>query len=72
MNRVPAWKISPCSNPMTTPHEYGHPLWKNLGGHWKLRVGDCRVVFKVVGKMGYVLGIRHRKSIYEDVTGRIK
>jgi mRNA interferase RelE/StbE len=57
---------------VTAPQEYGLPLRKNLGGFWKLRVGDYRVVFKIEGKIVYVLGIRHRKNIYEDVTGRIK
>lgn len=57
---------------MTAPQEYGLPLRKNLGGYWKLRVGDYRVVFKVEGEMVYILGIRHRKSVYEDVTGRVK
>lgn len=57
---------------VTAPHEYGLPLRKNLGGYWKLRVGDYRVVFKVVGEMVYVLGIRHRKNIYEDVPARIR
>ena len=57
---------------MTAPQEYGLPLRKNLGGYWKLRVGDYRVVFKIGGEIVYVLGVRHRKNIYEDVTGRIK
>ena len=57
---------------MTAPQEYGLPLRKNLGGFRKLRVGDYRVVFKIEGEIVYVLGIRHRKNIYEDVTGRIK
>ncbi len=57
---------------MTAPQKYGLPLRKNLGGYWKLRVGDYRVVFKVEGEVVFVLGIRHRKNIYEDVTGRIK
>lgn len=57
---------------MAAPQEYGLPLRKNLGGYWKLRVGDYRVVFKVEGEIVYLLGIRHRKSICEDVTGRIK
>ena len=57
---------------MTAPQEYGLPLRKSLGGCWKLRVGDYRVVFKIGGKIVYVLGVRHRKSIYTDVTGRIK
>jgi mRNA interferase RelE/StbE len=57
---------------MTAPQEYGLPLRKNLGGYWKLRVGDYRVVFKVEGEIVYVLAIRHRKHVYEDVTARIK
>jgi mRNA interferase RelE/StbE len=57
---------------MVSPQEYGLPLKKSLGGYWKLRVGDYRVVFKVEGEVVYILGIRHRKSVYEDVTWRIK
>ena len=57
---------------MTAPQDYGLPLRKSLGGYWKLRVGDYRVVFKVEGGVVYILGIRHRKNIYEDVTSRIK
>ena len=57
---------------MTAPQKYGLPLRKSLRGYWKLRVGDYRVVFKVEGEVIYVLGIRHRKNIYEDVPGRIR
>ncbi len=57
---------------MTAPHEYGHPLRKSLKGYWKLRVGDYRVVFKIEKEFVYVLGIRHRKTIYDDVTGRVE
>ena len=57
---------------MTAPQEYSLPLRKDLGGHWKLRVGDYRVVFKIEREIVYVLAIRHRKNIYEDVTVRIK
>jgi mRNA interferase RelE/StbE len=57
---------------VTAPQEYGLPLRKSLSGYWKLRVGDYRVVFKIEGEIVYVLGVRHRKNIYEDVTGRIK
>jgi mRNA interferase RelE/StbE len=56
---------------MTAPQEYGLPLRKNLGGYWKLRVGDYRVVFKVEREIVFVLGIRHRKNIYKDIRGRI-
>jgi mRNA interferase RelE/StbE len=57
---------------MTSPHEYGQPLRKSLRGYWKLRVGDYRVVYKIEGSIVYVLGIRHRKNVYEDVTVRKK
>jgi mRNA interferase RelE/StbE len=57
---------------MTAPQEYGLPLRKSLGGYWKLRVGDYRIVFKVQGEVVYVLGIRHRKKIFEEVPGRIR
>jgi len=32
----------------TEPQRYGEPLRRTLKGYWKLRVGDYRVVFKVV------------------------
>jgi mRNA interferase RelE/StbE len=57
---------------MTAPQEYGLPLRKNLRGYWKLRVGDYRVVFKIEGEIVSILGIRHRKTIYEDVPVRVK
>jgi len=57
---------------MMAPQEYGLPLRKSLRGYWKHRVGDYRVVFKVEGEIIYVLAIRHRKNIYEDVPGRIR
>ena len=49
------------------PHEYGEPLRKTLQGYWKLRVGDYRVVFKVVESEVWIIGIRHRKSVYADI-----
>lgn len=57
---------------MTAPQQYGVPLRKNLRGYWKLRVGDYRVVFKVEGAVAYVLCIRHRKNISEDVGSRTR
>lgn len=55
----------------TAPHDYGEPLRKSLKGYWKLRVGDYRVVFKVIESEVWVLGIRHRKSIYGDIGRRL-
>ena len=56
---------------MTAPHQYGEPLRKTLRGYWKLRVGDYRVVFKIVGEVVWILGIIHRKKVYEAIEKRI-
>ena len=56
---------------MTAPHLYGEPLRKTLRGYWKLRVGDYRVVFKIVAEEVWILGIIHRKKVYEAITKRI-
>ena len=55
----------------TAPHQYGEPLRKTLKGYWKLRVGDYRVVYKIVKNEVRILGIIHRKKIYELVNKRI-
>ena len=54
----------------TAPHDYGEPLRKSLKGYWKLRVGDYRVVFKVIETEVWILGIRHRKSAYRKINAR--
>lgn len=54
-----------------TPQQFGAPLRKTLKGYWKLRVGDYRVVFKVVTADVTILAIRHRKQVYQDVIRRI-
>jgi len=56
---------------ITTPHEYGEPLRKTLKGYWKLRVGDYRVVFKVVNSEIWIFGIIHRKEVYKKVERRM-
>ena len=55
----------------TLPHEYGEPLRKTLKGYWKLRVGDYRVVFKIIKSEVWILCIRHRKEIYKDIEKRM-
>jgi mRNA interferase RelE/StbE len=55
----------------TAPQSYGKPLRKDLRGYWKLRVGDYRVVFKIAEKEVWVIAIRHRKSVYTDLAGRL-
>ena len=54
----------------TAPERYGAPLSRTLRGYWKLRVGDHRVVFKVVGEEVWILAIVHRKDVYERAARR--
>jgi len=56
---------------MTAPHRYGEPLRKTLKGYWKLRVGDYRIVFKIIDQVIYILGIIHRKKAYEKIGKRV-
>lgn len=53
------------TRPAAAPHQYGEPLRKTLKGYWKLRVGDCRVVYKIVGNEVWIFGIMDRKEVYE-------
>ncbi len=56
---------------VSAPQQYGGPLRKTLKGYWKLRVGDYRVVFKIVVDEVWILGIIHRKDVYEKIMKRI-
>ncbi len=44
----------------TEPERYGEPLRGTLRGYWRLRVGDYRIVFKVVKNEVWIFGIIHR------------
>lgn len=55
---------------VVAPERYGAPLRETLKGYWKLRVGDFRVVYKIVGNEVWILGILHRKRIYEAIQRR--
>ena len=52
------------------PESYGKPLQRTLKGYWKLRVGDFRVVFKIIRGEILILAIMHRKNIYSQVKKR--
>jgi mRNA interferase RelE/StbE len=54
----------------TAPHLYGEPLRKTLRGYWKLRIGDYRVIFKIMKEEVWILGIIHRKKVYEAIEKR--
>jgi mRNA interferase RelE/StbE len=55
---------------VAAPGQYGRPLKGSLRGYWKLRVGDYRVVFRIVHQEVWILTILHRKTVYERVASR--
>jgi mRNA interferase RelE/StbE len=52
------------------PQRYGEPLRRTLKGYWKLRVGDYRVVFRIVKNEIWIFGIMHRRDIYQRIGKR--
>lgn len=53
---------------LTHPETFGEPLRGSLVPLWKLRMGDYRIVFDVVGDRVYVHAIGHRKHIYTRIA----
>ncbi len=53
------------------PLSYGKPLAANLHGFWKLRVGDYRIVFKIVGEEVWIFGVIDRRDVYSDIVKRL-
>ena len=49
----------------TGPTLYGVRLSQSLGGLWKIRVGDRRILYEIEEKRGTVWAIRHRKDMYD-------
>lgn len=54
------------------PEKFAKPLQRSLKGYWRLRVGEYRIVFKVKGDTVLVLGIIHRKKIYQQILKRVR
>lgn len=52
------------------PEVYGKPLQRSLKGYWKFRIGNYRVVFKVSGFDLLILGIIHRREVYQKIEKR--
>jgi mRNA-degrading endonuclease RelE of RelBE toxin-antitoxin system len=42
------------------------PLRHALKGHYRIRTGDFRVMFRVVGDEVWIVRIEHRKEVYKD------
>jgi mRNA interferase RelE/StbE len=55
----------------TSPESYGRPLRGSLKGFWKLRFGDLRVIYRVVGKEVWVLSIKNRRGVYSELNSRL-
>jgi mRNA interferase RelE/StbE len=55
----------------TEPERYGAPLKRTLKGYWKLRVGDYRVIFKIVKREVWIYGIIHRREVYGRIEKRV-
>lgn len=52
------------------PNQYGERLRQSLHGYWKLRVGDYRVVFEILGLQVRVYGVMDRREVYTEITRR--
>ena len=55
---------------LESPDKYSEPLRRTLKGYRKLRVGDYRIVLKIEGEDILILGICHRKDVYEIMEWR--
>ena len=55
----------------TEPQRYGQPLRGSPKGYWRLRIGDYRVVFRIVEQEVWVLGIVHCREVYRRIEGRL-
>ena len=50
---------------MVNPVKYGFYLRGSLKGYRKLRVGDWRIICKIVDKEIRIIGIGNRKDVYK-------
>lgn len=58
------------------PENYGAPLAGDYKGYWKLRVGDYRVIYRIVKDKVLVIvvkvGIRRDDKVYRELIHRLK
>jgi mRNA interferase RelE/StbE len=54
----------------TEPTRYGVRLRQSLGGLWKIRVGEYRIVYEIEEKKVTAWAIRHRKDVYREAERR--
>jgi mRNA interferase RelE/StbE len=48
------------------PQAFGKPLRGSLRGHYRLRVEDYRIIYRIIDSVVLVIAIGHRKDIYID------
>ena len=58
------------------PEAYGKPLQKEFAGYWRLRIEDCRVIYRIVKDQVLILvvkvGIRKDDRVYKELFSRLK
>jgi len=58
------------------PESYGRPLRGEFSGYWRLRVGDYRVVYRLVKDEVLVfvikVGIRKDDRVYKELFSRLR
>ena len=55
----------------SSPEKYGRPLGGRFAGLRRLRVGDVRIVYRVVGRKVVVLAALTRRDVYEVLDRRL-
>ena len=55
---------------MLAPDKYGVRLRKGLGGYWKMRVGDYRIIYSILVNEVRIIIIGHRKDVYYQAGQR--
>lgn len=57
---------------VNSPLHFSVPLRRSLIGFSKLRVGDYRVIFKIISNDEvYIVGIMHRSKVYKELRKRV-
>lgn len=56
---------------VTNPDIFGEPLRGTLKLHWKLRVGDYRIVYSIHNDEVNILVIGHRSEVYKIAGQRL-
>ena len=51
----------------TQPDLFGKPLRRSLKGHWSLRVGEYRVIYRIEKAIVKIFVIAHRSVVYEEL-----